>query len=252
MNQQQRLSLIMEELSINKSLTLKDIIDLTNTSRDTARRDIVKLSENDLVVRNYGGISLRDAFNKIDHYQDRNTYLPKEKKKIAEKAAAIISNNQQIYLDVSTTIEILPQFLAEKTELNIVTNSIDIADQLLKLTDCSTTLLGGRINKSTRAMTDGLSIMQLKKYVFDVAILSCAGITENGIYYAHQEDIAMKELIREQSKQVYILCDDSKIDTTHNYLVYSLDDIDRIITNHELPGAIVQKIKSKIIYSNKG
>ena len=251
MNQQQRLSLIMEELSINTSLTLKDVINLTKVSKDTARRDIVKLSESNLVIRNYGGISLKDAFNKIDDYQDRNHYLSKKKKEIAKKAASIIFDSKQIYLDVSTTVEIIPQFLKGQSELNIVTNSIDIADQLLKLTDCPATLLGGVVNKSTRALTDSLSIMQLKKYVFDIAFLSCAGITNKGIFYAHHEDIAMKELIREQSKQVYILCDDSKIGMAHNFLVYDLNEVDKVITNTEQLELISDEIKEKFIYCNK-
>ncbi|MGE9790614.1 DeoR family transcriptional regulator [Enterococcus faecalis] len=38
---------------------------LTGASRDTARRDTIKLTDNNLVIRTYGGISLANSFNKI-------------------------------------------------------------------------------------------------------------------------------------------------------------------------------------------
>lgn len=44
MNQKTRLTLILDELKNHPSLSLKDIMQLTGTSRDTARRDIVKLA----------------------------------------------------------------------------------------------------------------------------------------------------------------------------------------------------------------
>ncbi|WP_033614679.1 DeoR family transcriptional regulator, partial [Lactiplantibacillus fabifermentans] len=58
MQQSERLTLIMAQLQQQTSLTLKEIMTLTGASRDTTRRDIVKLSQTDAVVRNYGGISL--------------------------------------------------------------------------------------------------------------------------------------------------------------------------------------------------
>ena len=42
----------------------KDIVQLTGASRDTARRDTIKLADNNLVIRTYGGISLANSFNK--------------------------------------------------------------------------------------------------------------------------------------------------------------------------------------------
>nr|WP_275693000.1 DeoR family transcriptional regulator [Enterococcus hirae] len=58
--------IIMERLEKEKSLTLQDIMQLTGVSRDTARRDTIKLTDSNLVIRTYGGISLANSFNKID------------------------------------------------------------------------------------------------------------------------------------------------------------------------------------------
>ena len=51
MNQQKRLLIIMERIKKEQSLTLQDIMQLTGASRDTARRDTIKLADNNLVIR---------------------------------------------------------------------------------------------------------------------------------------------------------------------------------------------------------
>lgn len=252
MNQQKRLLIIMERLEKEKSLTLQDITRLTGSSRDTARRDTIKLADNNLVVRNYGGISLPNSFNKIDGYLDRTDQAFQVKKQLAQEASKLVKERESIYLDVSTTISLLPQFLANKIIKLAVTNSIDIADQFLKNTSLPTTILGGTLNKESRSVTGGYPIWELSKYEFDIAFLSCAGIDSHGIYWAHEEDIAMKTAISDKSKKIVILCDHTKIDLSHNYLIYSFDKIDYLITDKNLSKELVDKIgNKKIIYSKE-
>lgn len=252
MNQQKRLLKIMEELKKKKSLSLQDIIELTNSSRDTARRDTIKLSDNNLVVRNYGGISLVDSFNKIDSYLDRTNNMTQIKKELAKKAVSLIEQEKLIYFDVSTTISVIPQFLPAKKELHSVTNSIDIADQLLRNTNYKTTMLGGTLDGETRSVSGGSPLLELSKYQIDIAFLSCAGVNEKGFYYAHEEDIAMKTKIKEQSKIIAILCDHTKVGLSHNFPVYSFDDINFFITDKKLPSTLSEKIDStKILYTKE-
>lgn len=249
MNQQKRLLAIMEQLKKEKSLTLQNIMLLTGSSRDTARRDTIKLADNNLIVRNYGGISLADSFSKLDGYLDRTNQLTQIKKKIAKEASLLVAEEQIIYFDVSTTVALLPQFLANKKTLHAVTNSIDIADRFLKHTEIATTILGGSLNRKTRAVTGGYPLWELSKYQFDVAFLSCAGVDEKGIYFAHEEDIAMKNKIRDQSKKVVIMCDHSKVGLTHNFLVYPFEELDYFVTDKKLPEELTRKIgMDKIIY----
>lgn len=252
MNQQKRLQLIMDQLVKEKSLSLQDIISLTGASRDTTRRDMIKLADNQLVTRNYGGISLKDSFNKIDSFLDRTNNLTQIKKKIAKKAVTFITQNQTLFFDVSTTVSLMPQFLPTKKELYTLTNGLDISDQLLRNTLYQTTMLGGKLNRETRAVTGGLPLLELSKYTIEVAFLSCAGIDEKGIYYAHDEDIAMKTLIRQQAKTIVLLCDHTKIGLTHNFLIYPFKEIDFLVTDQKISRELAEKIgKNKIIYTKE-
>ena len=58
MFQEERLYKIVELLEKEKSMTTQDIVEIMGVSRDTARRDIIKLAESGKVVRTHGGITL--------------------------------------------------------------------------------------------------------------------------------------------------------------------------------------------------
>ncbi|WDT64982.1 DeoR/GlpR family DNA-binding transcription regulator [Companilactobacillus crustorum] len=166
--QKERLDLILKTLQEKQTLTLKEIIALTKSSRDTARRDIVKLSENNLVDRNYGGISLPNTFKKLDNYLQRSDDFVNAKQELAKKAAIFAKQATQIYLDVSTTIEFMPQYLTNPS-LFAVTNSLDIADQLVRHSKCKARILGGNLDAEKRCIVGTRPCLDLENYSFDYA-----------------------------------------------------------------------------------
>jgi len=242
--QKERLDLILKVLQKQQTLSLKEIIDLTDSSRDTARRDIIKLSENNLVERDYGGISLPNTFKKLDNYLQRSDDFVNSKKALAKRAAIFAQQATQIYLDVSTTVECMPKYLTNPN-LFAVTNSLDIADQLIRNSKCKTRILGGNLDAEKRCIVGTKPCLDLENYIFDYAFLSSVGIDQDGIYYAYEDDIDYKIKIRKQAKKVVLLLDNSKINVKHNFKVLNLNQIDYIITNDELP----QKLENKLLKS---
>jgi Transcriptional regulators of sugar metabolism len=242
--QKERLDLILKTLQEKQSLSLKEIIELTQTSRDTARRDIVKLTEGNLVERDYGGISLPNTFKKLDNYLQRSDDFVNIKQELAKQAAAFTNQATQIYLDVSTTVEFMPKYLTNSS-LFAVTNSLDIADQLIRRAKCKTRILGGNLDAEKRCVVGTRPCLDLENYTFDYAFLSAVGIDKNGIYYAYEDDIDYKAKIRKQAKKIVLLLDSSKVNVKHNFKVLNLNQIDYIITNDKLP----QKLENKLLKS---
>ncbi|WP_440898049.1 DeoR/GlpR family DNA-binding transcription regulator [Amphibacillus sp. Q70] len=250
--QKERLNLIMSKLELKKSLSLKEIIELTGASRDTARRDVIKLAEKNLVQRTYGGIALPESFKQLDNYLKRSSKQNHEKKQLAESASQLIKNSQTVYLDVSTTVSFIPQYLKETETLFTVTNSIDIADQLLRNTSCRTRILGGNLDQEKRCVVGTKPLRELDDYKFDLAFLSVAGLGSDGIYYAHEEDIDLKNKIRMQSEKVIFLIDTSKLNMTHNFKVFDFTEVDIIILNGRLSKELEVLLKNnhvQIIYT---
>ena len=100
----------------------------------------------------------------------------------------MITNDEMIYLDVSTTVNFIAQFLLSKP-IKIVINSIDTAYVLAQSENTKVQILGGLLNKSSWHLTGYSTIEKLKDYHFNNVFIGAAGITENGLYYDYEEDI---------------------------------------------------------------
>lgn len=249
MNQKERLNLILTQLTATPSLSLKDIMQLTGTSRDTARRDIVKLAASNLVERTYGGISQPNTFNKLDQYLDRDNDLIQTKRALAQKVSSYLSTVPLLFLDISTTIACLPQYLQSDQPGTLVTNSLDIADQALRHSNFSIRILGGKLDAQQRCVQGADSILDLQKFQFSASVLSCAGITANGVYYAYESDIALKATLRAQSDRLILIFDHTKVNVNHNFNLLALTDFDLFVTDQPLPESITRQIEpDKIIY----
>lgn len=230
MNQEERLIRILNHLELHKTMNIKQMCEIFNISRDTARRDIVKLSQNKAVVRTYGGVSLASFHKKFDNYQERSQADIETKKLIGKKAANMIADDEMIYLDVSTTVNFIAQSLQSKP-VTIVTNSIDTAYVSAQTKDTTVHLLGGTLNKSSRHLSGYSTIDKLKDYHFNKVFIGAAGVTENGLYYLFEEDIHFKRELIKHTDQVILLADQSKYNQRQKYKALTLESIDTFITN---------------------
>lgn len=242
MNQEERLIRVLNYLETHKTMNIKQMCEMFHISRDTARRDIVKLSKNKAIVRTYGGVALATFHKKIDNYQERSQTELETKKSIGMKAANIIANNDMIYLDVSTTVNIVAQHLHSKN-VTIVTNSIDTAYMLAQSEDATIHLLGGTLNKISRHTTGISAIKKLKDYHFDKVFIGAAGITEDGIYYGFEEDIYFKRELIKHADQVILVADHTKCNQRQNYMALTFESIDTFITNQVIPSDLYNTLK---------
>lgn len=237
MNQDERLIRILNYLETHKTMNIKQMCEKYTISRDTARRDIVKLSQNKAVVRTYGGVALETFQKKIENYQVRSQTELETKELIGMKAANLIADNEMIYLDVSTTVNFIAKHLQSKN-VTIVTNSIDSAYLLAQSENTTIHFLGGVLNKSTRHVTGYSTTEKLKDYHFNKVFISAVGITEDGIYYGFEEDIHFKRELIKHADQVILLADHTKFHQRQNFKALTLESIDTFITNQEVPSDI--------------
>lgn len=242
MNQEERLIRVLNYLETHKTMNIKQMCEMFHISRDTARRDIVKLSKNKAIVRTYGGVALATFHKKIDTYQERSQTELETKKSIGIKAANMIANNDMIYLDVSTTVNFVAQHL-QSQNVTVVTNSIDSAYMLAQSEDTTIHLLGGTLNKVSRHTTGISTTEKLKDYHFNKVFIGTAGITEDGIYYGFEEDIYFKRELIKHADQVILVADHTKCNQRQNYKALTFESIDTFITNQALPSDLYNTLK---------
>jgi DeoR family transcriptional regulator, carbon catabolite repression regulator len=221
---------MVEYLENSESMTVNEICDIFQVSRDTARRDIVKLTEQGVVIRTHGGIALTKFNQKIHQYAVRQNKQPEVKERIGEYAATYVKDNELIFLDVSTTVKCMIPYLRAQS-LKIVTQSLDNAWLLMENAGISTYLLGGLIQPETRHLMSYDTIKKLADYRFTKVFLGVTGITGDGIYYFCEDDISFKRELVKRAEQVIILADHTKFEKSSFFKVLDLNSVDVMITD---------------------
>ena len=102
------------------------------------------------------------------------------RERIARACARVIRDGATIMMNSGTTTFYVAQELKRFSELNIVTNSLAIAQELGSLSSFRVILLGGNINVQY-AFTHGGDVHdQLRRYRADYSILAAEGADMNG------------------------------------------------------------------------
>ncbi|PZG32265.1 DeoR/GlpR transcriptional regulator [Listeria ivanovii] len=243
MNQKER---ILEELKLlesQKTISQEELMRIFSISKDTARRDIVKLVESGLAERYPGGVSRPILKPQIESYTSRLVLQSKQKQGIAYAAGKLIKNHMTIYLDVSTTVNFLASDL-EQNDLVVVTNSMDNAISASQNENNKVYLLGGFFHFHSRVLSGEPVLDQLKQFNFDFAFIGGTGITEAGVFYSELTDVYMKQEIIRNSEKVYLLMDTTKVNKKTAFKI-DFSGIDGVITDGPLPKNLMQHLISK-------
>ncbi|KWX71488.1 transcriptional regulator [Paenibacillus jilunlii] len=242
MYQEERLVKILEHLKSNDKASNDEISKLLNISRDTVRRDFIKLVEEGAAIRTHGGIALPHFKEAIKAYKERLNTASKQKFMVGRAASKYIANGDLCFIDVSTT----NKFLCEQIKKNITvyTHSLDNAVVLSTQKEIEVHLLGGKFNHENRFFYDLALASRLNDIYFDKAFFGAAAILEDGIYFANPEDAYMKQMVAKRAEQVFLLTDSHKFNLVSSYKGLSFQDIHTLITNEAPPDKYMRILKA--------
>ncbi|CAM3463724.1 transcriptional regulator GlcR [Aeromicrobium ponti] len=230
MYQEERLIAILNYLENNKRISVDQICTLFDVSRDTARRDLVRLEEDQKIVRTRGGAILPAPRHEIKDYANRLKMVSSEKKRIGQRAASLIQDGERIILDTSTTVQACAENMGE-IPCTVMTNSINQAEILSSNPNADILLLGGMLQKEHRFLYGSSVIEKLSQYQVDKAFIGVVGLSGSGLTLAHEEDGMVKRKMISQADQVIVLADHTKIGVTEFFRFAELSDIDLLITD---------------------
>ncbi|MBD2870530.1 DeoR/GlpR family DNA-binding transcription regulator [Paenibacillus arenilitoris] len=241
MFQEERINAIMEHLNRNQRIDIKDICQRFEVSRDTARRDLLKMEELGLIIRTHGGAVLPKKTKEVYEYKERLVRESGVKREIGQFAASLVKNGDFIMMDASTTVQFAAEYLTAENVV-AVTNSIDIADALSKKKSVRTYLLGGELNVQHRFLFGPSTTDMLADYQVEKLFLGACGITANGLSYPDVEDGAVKREMIKRANQVIVLADHTKFGDQMFYNIAGLESIDLLVTDRKPESAIMEKL----------
>jgi len=229
-DQETRLSLIEDMTKTMALVTVQNICDTFQVSRDTARRDLVKLEQQGRITRTRGGA----VSSTIQTYVQRKEESGDLKRKLAKAASSLPKDGDLLFMDSSTSVACMAEFIGDRA-LTIVTHSLHIAQAFSHSPKVELILLGGRLHSRDQYVYGSAALDALEQYRADCFFTGACGIDEGEITGVHLEDALIKQKMIARSRNVVMLADHSKMNVNFPFRIGRLEEVDILFTDRELP-----------------
>ena len=231
-------SLINENGTVNFS-QLKDAF--PNVSEMTLRTDLKILDETRRILRIHGGAKSVQVLIGTDDFLNRKSVrnIP-QKQKIAEKALTLLRPDTTIFLDSGSTATVFARQIPDQSNL-IYTTGLSCATELSNLSAPTIMLPGGTLNRYSQSVFGFSAIKELESVNFHQAVLGITGYhTDAGFSCGIRDEALLKQTAIRQADQVIVLMDSSKLDLKCSFHICSLDAVDILVSDGELPEEVLE------------
>ena len=230
---------ILDILQSNQYASIDALAQALFVSPSTIRRKLNALQQKGLITRTHGGAQINDEKNFFPSFTFRVHQNSFEKKKMALAAMKLIENGNLIFLDGTTSAFFIAEYLSDFKNLRVITNGVDTLSLLAK-NNVAAYSTGGCILDVNRSVLVGhYAAEMIENFHADVAFFSAQSVTADGEIYDcfEEENVIRKAMIKHATKKVF-LCDSTKFGKTSLFHLCSLNDVDYVVSNHELPDFI--------------
>ncbi len=243
---QERRQRILEIISTNGTVSVRDLTQEFDVSSITIIRDLQELEQQGLILRIHGGaISIRHTSFEPP-FSTRETHHLAEKARIAAKAIELIQDGDSLILDVGTTTLEIARALKGKHNLTILVTNLRAASALASQSALQVVVIGGKLRLSELSMVGHLTEETLRQFQVDKAFLGAGGINlEQGLTEFNLDEAGTKRVMIERARQRIVVADHTKLGQTMLNTVAPLHAIDTIITNSEADAGIIARLREE-------
>jgi DeoR family fructose operon transcriptional repressor len=197
-------------LNQDRVVRVEELTEQLGVSSATIRRDLGELEKLGEVRRVYGGAVSTGGRLDEPVFDDKTSVAAPEKRRIAEAAAEYVKPNDTIYLDGGSTVLELARLLKDRTNINIVTNSLRAAVELAGRGP-RLILVGGELRRLAQTTVGPLTRFMIQELHVDKAFMGTIGLSLNeGVTTTDPAEAYTKELVMECAREVILLADSSK------------------------------------------
>jgi DeoR family transcriptional regulator of aga operon len=225
---------ILHILSDKGEVFVEDLIERFKVSGVTVRNDLDQLEQKNLLIRARGGAIKMETGVAIDQrVVDKNRINFQEKSRIGRKASQLVLESDTIIIDSGSTTAEMVRNLPELQDLTVITNAMNIANQLITRPNINVIIPGGYLRKNSLSLVGPQAEKSLRNFNVDKAFLGVDGFdTKHGIYTPNVEEARLNEIMIEISKEVILLADSSKFTRRSFAFICSIDQINKVITDN--------------------
>jgi DeoR family transcriptional regulator, fructose operon transcriptional repressor len=227
---EERRQKVLELVNERGFIALSELAKTLSASESTIRRDLQYWDQHGLIKRTHGGAMFREDVQGLPALEDRTSREMEEKRQIARFAASRIQNGDSILIDGGTTTLELAKLLVGRP-LQIVTNSLPIANLFASSRETDLVMLGGYVYPRTGVALGPLTMKMLDDIHVQQTIMSVGGITAAGLFNSNLLLVETERAMMRSAAEVVVVADHTKIGQKALAFLCELAAIDTLIVD---------------------
>ncbi len=241
---------IGRQLRIRELLESQEFVDVEmlcrelGASESSIRRDLTDLEQQRILKRVHGGALAIKPRDQLLDFSWQSTRNAAEKQRIATATATLIEDEQTVILDGGSTTAAVAAALAGRS-MNIITNSLAIAEIFKNSRQIEVTLTGGYLYPRLEIMLGPLCENTLAGVAADVLVMGTGGITEAGLSNNNTLLVGSEQKMIEVARKVIIVADHTKFGRPAMVPLAPMDIVDIIVSDQELAPEYQQMVQAK-------
>ena len=215
-------------------------------SRSTIRRDLISLEEDGIIKRAHGYVSLIVKSAKESPINMRQIENLDKKQSVARKTDSLIKDGMVLFLDSSSTVCQLAPILKTKQNITVITNGINIANELSYAQNLTCFLCPGVLKHQSLSIVGEFTSAFIKNFHAELAILSCKAIQEKGVFEGDDSQGLVKKSMMENADKTILLCDTTKENAVGFFKTSDFDKLSCLISDASFSPSLQKILEEKI------
>ncbi|ODA32621.1 DeoR/GlpR family DNA-binding transcription regulator [Planctopirus hydrillae] len=228
----QRRRHVLELIEEKGFISLHELATKTGVSESTLRRDLEYLDGIRQVRRTRGGAAY--VGESVVSLEERSVTSLVEKQRIARSISETIGSGETVLLDGGTTTLEVARALIGK-ELQVVTNSLAIANLLVNSPGVELIFLGGYLHPKTGVTLGPLLNLALSQLQVPRMVFSVGGVTEKGLFNSNTLLVEAERRMIDAAERVVLAVDSRKFGKAALSPLCPLDRVHEIVTDEGIP-----------------
>ncbi|MFI1104722.1 DeoR/GlpR family DNA-binding transcription regulator [Streptomyces sp. TLI_146] len=238
MSRDARWQALLELLVEQGRLDVEEAATALGVSAATIRRDFDQLAEQQMLVRTRGGAVVHGVSYELP-LRYKTARQASEKQRIAKAVADLIAPGEAVGLTGGTTttevaraLAVRPELASGSPALTIVTNALNIANELAVRPQFKIVVTGGVARPQSYELTGPLAGGVLNQITMDVAVLGVGAFDVTHGASAHDEDEAgINRLLCERAERVIVAADSTKLGKRTFARICATDQVGTLVTD---------------------
>lgn len=223
--------------------SVEELAEMLEVSTQTIRRDIKKLSDDRLVIRHHGGASSPSTKTNLD-YEVRRVSETDQKHAIGKAIADMIPDNSTVFITIGTTAEVIASHLASKSNLQVITNSLRVANVLHSNKSIDVLIPSGKVKAFNGGIVGTEALDFISNFRFDYLITSAASVDVDGTLLEYDlNETLMTQTVMKSARHVLVALDSSKFTPRGSIELGNIKDATFFFTDVELPSNLDAAVK---------